>query len=91
MCLAGVTPAIYVLRQVEQDPLPTLLVNNDIYATYVLSDTIRLRANGTGTISGVEESVPLLEGLPTEGPVHITIDFRYTISGTPCIPSEGAP
>jgi hypothetical protein len=70
-------PGTYVLRRVERDPLPTVLYDNEIYAVRVIADTIRLRPDGTGIISGVYEAVPLHEGLPAEGPVYSTTSIRY--------------
>jgi hypothetical protein len=73
----GVVPGTFVLRRVAGDPLPTVLYNNEIFATLVVSDTIRLRPDGTGTISGVREAVPLQPGLVGDGPVHILTNFHF--------------
>ena len=71
----------YVLRQVEQDPLPTTLSANEFFAVRVISDTIRMRSDGTGTISGVREAVPLQPGVPGDGPVYITSNIRFKAVG----------
>jgi len=52
----GDAAGTYVLRQVEQDPLPTTLSANEFFAVRVISDTIRMRSDGTGTISGAARS-----------------------------------
>jgi hypothetical protein len=81
---AGPEAAIgtYVLRRVDGDLLPTVLYDNGIFATRVISDTIRLRPDGTGTISGVRETVPLQPGLPGDGPLHILTNFHFvTVAG----------
>jgi hypothetical protein len=70
-------PGSYVLRRVDGDPLPAVLYDNEIYAVRVISDTIRLRADGTGTISGIRDALPLHEGLPAEGPVHASTNIRF--------------
>jgi hypothetical protein len=74
-------PGTYALRRVARDPLPAILYDNEIYAVRVISDTIRLRADGTGTISGVREAVPLHEGLPHKGPMNEWIVIRYRAVG----------
>jgi hypothetical protein len=71
----------YVLRQVAGDPLPTVLFDYDAFVVLVISDTIRLAPDGTGTISGVREVIPLEEGLPGEGPVHRTSNVRFKVIG----------
>lgn len=40
-------------------------------AHYIVSDTIRFLGVDRGTISGVQEVVPLQAGLPAEGPVSV--------------------
>ena len=54
---------------------------NGLFATRVISDTIRLRSDGTGTISGVRESMPLPPGVPGDGPVHIASNIRFKAVG----------
>lgn len=79
---SGPVPAseTFVLRQVEQDPLPTVMAQNEFFVIRVLSDTIRLAQDGTGTISGVRESVPL-QGGTGDGPVHIETTLHYRVLG----------
>ena len=72
-----VVPGTFVLRLVDGDPLPTVLYSNGIFATRVISDTIRLQQDGTGTIAGVRETVSLQPGVPGEGPVHIQTNFHF--------------
>jgi hypothetical protein len=72
----------YVLQRVAGDPLPAVLVTNEVVEIRVFSDTIRLKGDGTGTISGVQESIPLTPGTPAEGPRHITSPIHYQITPT---------
>jgi hypothetical protein len=74
----GDAPGIFVLTQVQQDPLPTVLSENEYFAVRVFSDTIRLREDGTGSISGVRESVPL-QGGSSAGPIHIANGLHYRV------------
>ena len=73
----AVGPRTFVLRQVEGDPLPTVLASNEFGSIIVYSDTIRLRADGTGTISGVRAFEPLQPGIPIEEPTWGTADIRF--------------
>jgi hypothetical protein len=77
----GPSPEVFVLRQVQQDLLPTVMSQNEFFVIRVLSDTIRLRGDGTGNFSGVRESVPS-QGGSGEGPVHIGSDLHYRVIGT---------
>lgn len=77
----GDAPGTYVLRRIDGDPLPAILYDNEIYAVRVISDTIRLHANGTGLIAGVRDFLPLHEGLPPQPPVHQRTRIRYAASG----------
>ena len=77
----GDAAGTYVLRQVEQDPLPTTLSANEFFAVRVISDTIRMRSDGTGTISGVREAMPLQPGVPGDGAVYITSNIRFKAVG----------
>ena len=70
----------FVLRQVQQDLLPTVMSQNEFFVIRVLADTIRLRADGTGNFSGVRESVSL-QGGSGEGPVHVASDLHYRVMG----------
>jgi hypothetical protein len=80
---SGPVPATgtFVLRQVQQDLLPTVMAQSEFFVIRVLSDTIRLAEDGTGTISGVRESVPV-QGGTGDGPVHIETPLHYHILGT---------
>src|SRR3954469_5962851 len=73
----------YVLTEVDGDPLPTVLFTNDVVQVTVLSDTIRLNADGTGTTSGLQRFVLLQPDGPPEGPQAITspIHYRSTTHG----------
>ena len=67
----------YVLETVDGDPVPALLYSNQFVEFYVVSDTIRLRPDGTGTISGVRSAVPLQPGIPGgQDPTWSTADIR---------------
>jgi hypothetical protein len=67
----------YVLRQVAGDELPTVLYSNEYGSVHVLSDTIRLETDGTGTISGVRAVEPLQPGLLPEAPTWGTAEIRF--------------
>lgn len=80
-CTGDLGPAVgsstYVLREVAGDPLPTVLASNEFGSIIVYSDTIRLRHDGTGTISGVRAFEPLQAGIPIEEPTWGTADIRF--------------
>ena len=67
----------FVLREVQGDPLPTVLYTNEYVEVHVISDTIRLRADGTGTISGVQASEPLQPSIAPQPPTWSTADIRF--------------
>ena len=67
----------YVLEEVDGDPVPAVLYSNEYSEIYAVSDTIRLRANGTGTISGVRSTESLLPGIPAQEPTWGTADIRF--------------
>lgn len=71
----------YVLREVAGDPLPTLLVTNEHFAFTVLSDTIRLYHDGTGTISGVTSAEPVQPLLLPVPPTWASAEIRYQVLG----------
>jgi len=66
-----------VLRQVDGDALPTVLLRTELVEVRVLSDTLRLRSDGSGNISGVRETIPLTPDTPAEGPQPIAIPLHY--------------
>jgi hypothetical protein len=70
-------PSTYVLREVEGDPLPTLLYTNEFVAVTVLSDTIRLNPDGSGTISGVTSSEPVQLLILPQPPTWVSADIRF--------------
>jgi hypothetical protein len=67
----------FVLREVQGDPLPTVLYANEYVEVHVISDTIRLRADGTGTISGVRASEPLQPSILPQPPTWSTAEIRF--------------
>jgi hypothetical protein len=68
----------YVLQEVDGDPVPAVLYSNEFVEFYVVSDTIRLRPDGTGTISGVRSAMPLQPGIPGgQDPTWGTADIRF--------------
>jgi hypothetical protein len=60
--------------------VPTVMAQNEFVVIWVLSDTIHLAPDGTGTISGVREFVPL-QGGTGDGPVHIETPLHYRVFG----------
>jgi hypothetical protein len=72
-------PPTYVLQEVAGDPLPTLLVTNENFAFTVLSDTIRLYPDGTGTISGVTSAEPVQPLLLPVPPTWASAEIRYQV------------
>jgi hypothetical protein len=68
----------YVLEEVDGDPVPAVVYSNEFVEFYVVSDTIRLRHDGTGTISGVRSAVALQPGIPGgQDPTWGTADIRF--------------
>ena len=66
-----------MLRQVDGDLLPTVLLTTELVEVRVLSDTLLLRSDGTGSISGVRQTLFLNPGSPAEAPQPITIPLHY--------------
>ncbi|HEX7336041.1 MAG TPA: hypothetical protein VF252_02440 [Gemmatimonadales bacterium] len=77
----GGSAATYVLHRIDQDPLPAEFFSSQGYAYYIFADTIRFLGLDRGTISQVMELRPLRLGLPGEGPMHTTHNFRFTNVG----------
>ena len=70
---------VYELELIDGEPLPAVLFSNEYYIVRVLSDTITLRADGTGTISGVQEFESLQEGVESEGPRARETQIRFGV------------
>jgi hypothetical protein len=70
----------YALQQVAGDALPTLLYTNEYVTVRILADTLRLTADGRGTVNTVRESEPLTGG-PTTGPHHAHWAFGFRVVG----------
>jgi hypothetical protein len=68
--------AVFILRRIQQQALPTVMTQTEFVVVRVISDTIRLARDGTGTISGVREVIPLQNGAGN-GPEHVVINFHY--------------
>jgi hypothetical protein len=68
--------AVFVLRRVQAEAVPTVMTQTQFVIVRVISDTIRLARDGTGTISGVREVIPLQNG-SSDGPEHVAINFHY--------------
>jgi hypothetical protein len=73
----ALAPSTYVLRRVAGDPLPTVLYQNEVLEVRVLSESIHLQSDGTGTISGVQESRLLTSGTPADPPEAVAIPIHY--------------
>jgi hypothetical protein len=76
-----VSGGVYVLQRVAGNPLPAVLQSTDFVNIRVLADTMLLRSDGTGVISGVREIVPREPGGPAEGPHSIVTTFHSETSG----------
>jgi hypothetical protein len=72
-----VSSSTYVLQEVNGDPLPTALYSKEYVAVHVVSDTIRLRADGTGTNSGIRSAEPLQPGIPAQDPTWGAAEIRF--------------
>ena len=68
----------YVLREVANDALPTLRYTTDYVRVQVLADTIRLRADGTGTLASLEVTESLVTAAAPPAPrlSHSEVFFR---------------
>jgi hypothetical protein len=69
----------YVLRQVGGDALPAVLSENGFFRLVVLADTLRLRPDGTGTVTGLRDEQPLGAGITAAGPKLVTMALMYHV------------
>lgn len=67
------------LQRVVDDPLPTVLYSTEHVVVWVTSDTIRLRADGSGTISGVRSYTPVEQGVEPQGPGWSQSDIHFRV------------
>lgn len=85
---------LYALERIGSEPLPAVLFETEYGIVRVESETILLRADGTGTISGVQESIPWQDGHSATGPVWTERVIRFrTVAGRieiefVCAPNE---
>ena len=70
---------VYQLERIGDDPLPAVLFSNDHYTLRVLSDTMILYANGTGTIFSVQEGESLDEGFEPSGPIRVETPIGFRV------------
>jgi hypothetical protein len=69
----------YVLQSVATEPLPAEIYRNDYVTIRVIADTLRLRPDGTGTMSGVQVAEPRQEGMAPATPAWWTGQLRFRI------------
>lgn len=69
-------PGTYVLRSVAGDPLPTVQFATEYITVRVLADTLRLRADGTGTERILQQAHLSTSTIP-EPPEARESDVRY--------------
>lgn len=73
---------VYVLERIGSDPLPAVLFETEYGIVRVESESIRLRADGTGTVSSMKESIPWQDGHSATGPVWSERAIRFrTVAG----------
>ena len=82
-CSDPVEPAdvadVYVLERVGSDPLPAVYDSNAYVRVRVLADTLRLRADGTGTRTGLLEYEALQNGDGAPQAVPVAQDFAFEV------------
>ena len=72
---------LYVLERIGSDPLPAVLSENDYGVVRVTSGAIRLRSDGSGTVSGVQESIPWHDVQSASGPIWSENPIRFRTVG----------
>jgi hypothetical protein len=70
-------PGLYSLTSVAGVSLPAVMSASEFHRLYVLTETIRLGADGTGRLTGVRESERLGTAVTT-GRTRIQMDFEFT-------------
>ena len=72
----------YALTRIQGDPLPALMFNNNISPT-IVADTIRLRADGTGSRDRVIAASLLRSALPVGStpPTATRTDLIFKVTG----------
>jgi hypothetical protein len=69
----------YVLQSVAMEPLPAEIYRNDYVTVRVMADTLRLRPDGTGTMSGSHVAEPRQEGMAPAAPTWWSGQVRFRI------------
>ena len=77
--LAGNGVTTWVLRSVDGEAVPTVVVDNHFVRTTVLADTIRLAADGIGERRLAEHTVSFRALPPGEATYRRTERFTYTV------------
>jgi len=72
---------LYVLERIGSEPLPAVMWENELNTVLVTSGTIRLRPDGSGTVSGTEESIPRQDGLPATNTSRLDVPIRFRTDG----------
>lgn len=67
------------LRSVAGDVLPADLYQNDYVSVRVFADTLRLHADGTGSIATRRSTESLQAGVPGSGPTNGTTPLHYRV------------
>ena len=85
---------LYVFEQVGSEALPAVIWESEERTVWVTSGSIRLRADGSGTISGAEQSISRQDGLPptntgySERPIRFRTDGLRIEIEIVCAPNE---
>ncbi len=79
----GPVAGVYALTDVDGELLPALIIDNESLRLRVLGDTILLRPDGTGVVTGVREAEWLGANAAPAGLTRVRVenDFEYRIIG----------
>lgn len=72
---------LYVLQRIGSEALPATLFENECYALRVISEAILLRSNGTGTISGVQQTMSCQDGDTARVARWVEKPIRFQVVG----------
>lgn len=84
-CRDSLEPAevagVYALERIGSDALPAVMWETEHHTVWVTSGAIRLRADGTGLISSIEESLPRQAGNSAAGTIGWERPIRFRTAG----------